>query len=68
MYAFLSNDVNGLRSSKERAKMFEHFKCQIVNNGIFLQETHFQRLLLMSWGTTLKERCFFRTVQKVLAV
>ena len=38
---FLSNNVNGLHSSKKRVKMFEYFKDQIVNNGIiFLQKTH----------------------------
>ena len=38
---FLSNNVNGLRSSKKRVKMFEYFKGVIVNNGIiFLEETH----------------------------
>ena len=37
-------------------KVFEYFKCQIANNGIiFLQETHFQRALLMNGGTVLKE-------------
>ena len=38
---FLSNNVNGLRSSKKRVKMLEYFKDQIVNNYIiFLQKTH----------------------------
>ena len=53
---FLLNNVNGLLSSKKHVKVFEYFKCQIANNGIiFLQETHFQRALLMNGGTVLKE-------------
>ena len=38
---FLSNNVNGLKSSKKRIKMFEYFRDKVSNNGIiFLQETH----------------------------
>ena len=36
----LSNNVIGLNSSKKRIKMFEYFMEKIVNNEIFLQETH----------------------------
>ena len=37
---FSSSNVNGLRSSKKRVKMFEYFKDQLVNNNgiIFLEE------------------------------
>ena len=38
---FLSNNVNGLNSSKKRIKMFEYFREKNTNNGIlFSQETH----------------------------
>ena len=38
---FLSNNVNALKSSKKRIKMFEHFREKTSNNGIiFLQKTH----------------------------
>ena len=38
---FLSNNVNGLNSSKKRIKMLEYFREKIANNGILsLQETH----------------------------
>ena len=38
---FLSNNFNGLKSSKKRIKMFEYFREKISNNGIiFLQEAH----------------------------
>ena len=54
---FLSNNVNGLCSSKKRVTVFEYFKGQIINNGImFLQETHSSEVPSMSGGTTLKER------------
>ena len=40
-FNFLSNDVNGLNSSKKRIKMLEYFREKIANNGILsLQETH----------------------------
>ena len=62
---FLSNNVNGLKSSKKRIKMFEYFRDKVSNNGIiFLQETHstedahnkwrddFQGQISFSHGTT----------------
>ena len=39
---FLSNNVNGFRSSKKRVKMFEYFKGQIVNNGISTRNAFFR--------------------------
>ena len=57
---FLSNNVNGLRSSKKRVKMFEYFKGQIVNNGIiFLQETHSSEDTLNEWRDDFKGEVFF---------
>ena len=61
---FLSNNVNGFKSSKKRIKMFEYFRNKVSNNGIFLQETHstedahnkwwgdFQGQMFFSHGTT----------------
>ena len=37
---FVSNNVNGLRSSKNCIKIFEYLKNKIHNNSIILQETH----------------------------
>ena len=38
---FLSSNVNGLKSSKKRIKVFQHLKQKISDNGIiFLQEAH----------------------------
>ena len=38
---FLSNNVDGLKSSKKGIKMFEHLRDKVSNNGIiFLQDTH----------------------------
>ena len=31
---FLSNDVNGLKSSKKGIKIFEYFRGKVSNNGI----------------------------------
>ena len=47
---FLSINVNELRLSKKRVKIFAYFKAQIVNNGIiFLQETHFSEDPFNEW-------------------
>ena len=32
---FLSNNVNGLKSSKKRIKMFEYFRDKVSNNGSY---------------------------------
>ena len=66
---FLSNNVNGLRSSKRRVKMFEYFKGQIVNNRIiFLQKTHSSEDAFNEWRDDFKGEVFFRTAQQVLAM
>ena len=40
-YNFISNNVNGIRASEKRLKLFEYLKNNINGNGfIFLQETH----------------------------
>ena len=62
---FLSNNVNWLKSSIKRIKMFEYFRDKVSNNGIiFLQETNsiedaynkrqddFQGQIFFSHGTT----------------
>ena len=57
---FLSNNVNELRSSKKRVKMFEYFKGQIVNNGIiFLQETHSSEDTFAEWRNYFQGEVFF---------
>ena len=56
----ISNNVNGLLSSKKRVKMFEYFKGQIANNGIiFLQETHSSEDTFNEWRDGFKEEIFF---------
>ena len=66
---FLSNNVNGLRSSKKCVKIFEYFKGQIVNNSIiFLRETHSSEDTFNKWREDFKEEIFFRTARQVLAV
>ena len=59
---FLSNNVNGLNSSKKQIKIFEYFREKIPNNGIlFLQETHWHQLAMM----ILKVNCFFHTEPQI---
>ena len=57
---FLSNNVNGLNSSKKRIKMFEYFREKIANNGIlFLQETHSSHDTVINWHDDFKGELFF---------
>ena len=64
----LSNNVNGLKSSKKRNKMFEYFREKNSNNGIiFLQETHSSEDAVNNCEMTSRERSFFHMVQQVLA-
>ena len=66
---FLSNNVNGLCSSKKCVKIFEYFKGQIVNNGIiFLRETYSSEDTFNKWRDDFKGEIFFRTARQVLAV
>ena len=40
-FNFISDNANGLQSSKNRAELFEYFRNKITPKGIlFLQETH----------------------------
>ena len=40
-YSFISNNVNELKASEKRLKLFEYLRNNINNNGfMFLQETH----------------------------
>ena len=66
---FLSNNVNGLTSSKKCVKMFEYFREKISNNRImFLQETHSSEDTFNNWQNDFKREVFFHMVQQVLAV
>ena len=57
---FLSNNVNGLKSSKKRLKMFEYFREEISKNGIiFLQETHSSEDTFNNWQNDFKGEVFF---------
>ena len=57
---FLSNNVNGLNSSRNRIKMFEYYREKIANNGILvLQETHFSHDTVINWRDDLKGELFF---------
>ena len=57
---FLSNNVNGLTSSKKRIKMFEYLWNKISNIGIiFLQETHSSEDTFNNWRNDFKGDVFF---------
>ena len=57
---FLSNNVNGLKSSKKRIKMFEYFRDKVSNNGIiFLQETHSTENAHNKWWDDFQGQIFF---------
>ena len=57
---FLSNDVNGLKLSKKRIKMFEYFREEISKNGIIsLQETHSSEDTFNNCRNDFKKEVFF---------
>ena len=64
----LSDNVNGLESSKKHTKMPEYFRQKISNNGIiFPQETHSSKDTFNNWRNDFKGEVFFHMVQQVLA-
>ena len=56
----ISNNVNGLRSTKKRIKMFEYLKSKICNNGmVFLQETHSSENSQSEWHNDFNGEIYF---------
>ena len=59
-FNFLSNNVNGLQSSKKRRKLFEYFKSKIGPKGIiFLQEVHSTVNSEKKWSDEFSSKIFF---------
>ena len=57
---FVSNNANGLRSSKKRIKIFEYLKSKIFNDGIiFLQESHSSENTQNEWINDFKGELYF---------
>ena len=57
---FISNNVNGLRSTKKRIKMFNYLKSKIFNDGIiFLQETHSSESSQNEWYNDFQGETYF---------
>lgn len=57
---FLSSNVNGLKSSKKRIKVFQHLKQKISDNGIiFLQEAHTSEDTFTEWKNGFPGEIFF---------
>ena len=57
---FLTNNVKGLQSSKNRTKLIEHFKSKQKYNGLlFLQETHLTIKNQNTWVNDFNGPVFF---------
>ena len=55
----ISNNVNGIQSTKKRAKMIQYFKNKLLPQGIlFLQETHSTESNEASWEMNLMHPFF----------
>ena len=57
---FLTNNANGLKSTKKRIKMFEYYRDKLCNNGIiFIQESHSSNDTIDEWRDQWKGEIFF---------
>ena len=55
----ISNNVNGIQSTKKRLKMIQHFKNKLLPQEIlFLQETHSTKSNEASWRDEFKATLF----------
>ena len=56
----ISNNVNGIQSTKKRLKMIQYFKNKLLPQGIlFLQETHSSESNDASWSDEFNATIFF---------
>ena len=66
-YNFISNNVNGIKASEKRLKLFEYLKNNINGNGfIFLQETHSLSNDELKWKDEFGRPPFFHTEKAIL--
>ena len=57
---FISNNVNGIQSTKKRLKLIEYFKSNLNSEGfLFLQETHSTLKDEVNWTQEFKGQLFF---------
>ena len=64
-YNFISNNVQGIKTSEKLLKLFEYLKNNINNNGfVFLQETHSSLKDEQKWKDDFKGALFFFTWKK----
>ena len=57
---FITNNVKGIQSSKNRLKLMQHFKDKIGSTGVlFLQETHSDSKVEQKWKEDFKGPIFF---------
>ena len=68
-FSFLSNNVEGLQSSKKRLKLFQSFKNKISPKGILLlQETHSSKVTEKIWSDEFNGALFFHIGKQILVV
>ena len=64
--SFLSNNVEGIKASEKRLKIFEYFRNLSTPEGfLFLQETHSSVDLEKNGTKIFKDNCFFHTVKQI---
>ena len=67
--SFITNNVEGIQSSKKRLKLIQYFKGKIVSTGVlFLQETHSHSKMEQKWKEDFKGQVFFFTEKQILLV
>ena len=66
--SMISNNVNGIQSTKKRLKMIQYFKNKLLPQGIlFLQETHSTESNEASWIDNLMQPFFSPMDRLILA-
>ena len=58
--SFITNNAEGIQSSKKRLKLIQYFKGKIGSTGVlFLQETHSHSKIEQKWKEDFKSQVFF---------
>ena len=58
--SFITNNAEGIQSSKKRLKLIQYFKGKIGSTGVlFLQETHSHSKIEQKWKEDFKGQVFF---------
>ena len=63
--SFITNNAEGIQSSKKRLKLIQYFKGKIGSTGVlFLQETHSHSKIEQKWKEDFKGQVFFFSTEK----